>query len=411
VIGISAETHIRRCAEDELRLARHRQEDSGRLREGVRALVMVGLLDRDLADRILTGYARALALRGFPSYGLRMGSAPTPAAERQRVCGCTGEVDVSGATVIPRFVVLGAQRTRLAVTLRLTAQGGSPRHPGHPGFGGPPSLTLRDDAGHSVTAHFSGGGGGGTDWRGWYTAEPGLSPNTAWIAIERTRLPLHDPDAGADVIVESLLDPDASVEQRAARYLTHCIDVTHGSHEPGSATVAAETLVACGVLAPDASIVQQALHDEGDGSMPHPMARRHRAQLRAAQHSHRAPGRERSVLVGVATPPFDGIAVAVTQLSCRPYGFSVEIDGYGRIGAHHEPDPIDAPRLAFAAADDLGNTYLGMIGEFSHGGEEFSGTIEFDPELDARASRVDVIVSTEAARATVRVPVQQGMRT
>jgi hypothetical protein len=410
VNGISAETYVRRCAEDELRAVHDEEGEPRGFRERIRALVFVGLLDIEVASGIVSGYGRARAVRGLGGYP---GDEPSPGAQAAgptRVARCSGEIDVSDATIVPRLVTLGPHRTRLAVTIRAASGAGTRRGRRHrPMIFDVDEITLRDDKGRSVTAHLS--GGGSSEWSGWYEAEPGLSPDTAWVDVEGTRLPLDDTRAGATVTVETWADAELSTEQRATRYLDHCARSFADQESSALATIA-ETLVTCGALAPDSPSVTSLVAADEDGA-PHPTAYPGPGW---AFHLHSQARRGRqpataTVIIGVTTPPIDGVSVAVTDLESTPDGFQIEIDGVGPVEfSRGYASSIDTPRLATRATDDRGNDYRGSLAEFEGGSEGFSGTVRFTPALDPGASIVNLEFSTERARAIVHVPLQWGDR-
>jgi hypothetical protein len=251
-----------------------------------------------------------------------------------------------------------------------------------------------------VHAHFS-GGGGEDEWRGWFTASPGLSRDTKWIEIAGTRLPLNDADTGATVTIEDLVEDDATVEERATRYLEHWLEAAGGDYDDTPIKYVADALIRCGALPAETPIAQAARETDG---------RRAIAYARAATVSHRggaragSPARADSLVVGVSTPPFSGLAITVITLNLTPHGFTVEIEGSGHINLGHHRGGIDAPRLTFAASDDLGNSYRGHIEEFGHGEGGFGGTIRFEGPPAEQAGAVDVRFGTATARAVVHIP-------
>lgn len=410
--GIAAETYARRCAEDELRAVDDEDEEPRALRERLRALVFVGLLETDVAVRILSAYGRARLLRGLGGYHGVEHDQSTQAPDPARVARCSGEIDLSGATIAPRLVTLSANRTRLAVTIR-AGSGGGPgrgrRRRHHLAFLDVDEIILRDDKGRSVTAHFS-GGGGGSEWHGWYGAEPGLSPDTAWVEVEGTRLALDDADAGATVTVEALATDELPTEERAHRYLEHCAQ-TSSVYEPAPLALVADALITCGALSADSPALTAVLGAEGDGA-PHPQAYPGGGRWGSRQSQRASRGRQPvTVLVGVATPPFDGVSVMVTGLEFTPDGFQIEFDGVGPVEfGHGNEASIGTPRLAMRATDDRGGRYRGSPAQFEQGSEGFSGTIHFTPALDPNASVVDLEFNTERARAIIHVPLPPGGR-
>jgi hypothetical protein len=401
---MSAESYVRRCAEDGLRdVVDVDEERGGELQDRVRALVVVGLLEADVATTILSSYGRARALRGLHSPGVYDDQRPVGTVEPRRIRGCRAEVEVSGTTVALRYVSLSPSRTRLAVTLRFAQVTGSSavrRHRSQ--FIDPPDLDLRDDKGRSVTAHFA-GGGGGSEWRGSYEAEPGLSPDTAWITVAGTRIQLLDAVVGASATVEDLTDDGRSLEERAVRYLDQCVEYGYRGLERNSLAAVVDTLVSCGALSADSPAVATALGGGGPHSMAFPGSGHWN---RRPMHGMRGPQKPTgSILVGVTAPPFDGVSITVTEFESTPHGFRIDVDGSGHADFGHGYAPaIDTPRLSFTATDDLGNRYTGSISEFEHGGDEFRGSVEFEPGLDTKATELDLAFTTDRARAIVHIP-------
>jgi hypothetical protein len=404
---MSAESYVRRCAEDGLRDVV--DEDEGRgsdLQDRVRALVVIGLLEADVATTILSSYGRARALRGLHTPGAYDDRQPVRAVEQRRVRGCRAEVEVSGTTVVLRHVSLSPSRTRLAVTLRFARATGSPAGRRHRSqFNGPPDLDLRDDKGRAVRAHFA-GGGGGAEWRGWYEAQPGLSPDTAWIEVAGTRLLLLDAVAGASATVEDLTDDERPLEERAVRYLDQCVEYGHPGLERNSLAAVVDTLVSCGALSADSPAVAKVLNASGG---PHSMAYPGSGPwIFQPMHGGRGPQKPTgSILVGMTTPSFDGVSITVTELESTPHGFRIEVDGSGPVEfGHGYVSRFDTPRLSFTATDDLGNRYRGSIAEFEPGDDEFRGSVEFEPTLDTKAAELDLAFTTDRARAIVHVPLR-----
>lgn len=396
--GIGAEVYLRRCAEDDLTLMAG-DDDAGQLQDRARALVLVGLLERESARAILSGHARARMMRGLPAHPVRTGAVEPAAVEQYRVCECSGAVELSGATILPRLAVLSAERTRIAITLRGSGAKGRRRHLRHAVL---PRLSLRDDTGRTVHAGFS-GGGGDDDWDGWFTASPGLSSDTEWIEIDKTRIPLRDVDSDATASIEGILAADASMEQRATRYLEHWLDVAYGDYDETSIRVVADTLIRCGALSADVPAARQVLEldDPLRSQAAAPTMSRYRARPPGG------PAHEDSRVIGVSTPPFDGIALLLTELRSERHRFSVAIEGTGRVEFRgHDHGDFDAPRMTVTATDDLGNLYRGGIGELRHSESRFAGTVEFNEPLTARAGSLDVRFSTESARAVVHIPLR-----
>lgn len=410
--GIPAETAARRWGEEELRAVNDEGELPRDFWERIRALVFVGLLDRAVAERIMASYGRARALRGLGGYAGEDPGQNASVHDRLRVARCSGEVEVSGATIIPRWIMLGEHRARLVVTIRPGAGARPRRGPRHfaPLFLDIQEITVGDDTGRSVTAHLS-GGGGGNEWRGSYDLEAGLSPDTAWIEVEGHRLAVDDPDSGATVRSETFDAADSSTAERANQYLEHCVAANLHGWGWASLIVVADTLVTCGALAADSPQVSAILGADEDGGplpgAPYPASYGHPARRgRRGRRSATA-----TVLVGVTTPPIDGVSVTVAEMESSADGFRVEVDGVGRVELGHETPPtLDVPRLAIRATDDRGNEYRGSLDSLHSGSAEFFGTVRFMPAPAPDAAAIDLEFRTERARAVVSVPLRRDER-
>lgn len=412
---ISAETYARRCAEDELAEPHGPEEDRpGGLFEVMRALVFVGLLDRDVADAVQTAYRRAEWARGRHRYLGYHGGQQTRSPAPPRVCRGNADVEIAGATVSVRLVSFGEHSTRIATTVREAAAGGaSAQRHRHHSFLDVHEIAVRADKGRKQDAHLSDSDGdGGPEWHGWYETHPGLSRDTAWIEIEGTRIPLEDVEPDSSVTVEELGSEADSVEKRATRYLEHCRDssVPHGHpHDHGrSVTDAADALVACGALSADQ--VNVIIGDPNDpGSTRSQFAGGGGGWWGSPGMSHQVPTRGRRAadakVLGVTTPTFDGIAICVVELGRSPEGFRVELEGWGALELpHHGGAGLDTPRLVFSATDDAGTRYRGFLAEHGRSDDHFQGTARFHPALPADASTVDLEFTTERTRAVVQVP-------
>ncbi len=116
-----------------------------------------------------------------------------------------------------------------------------------------------------------------------------------------------------------------------------------------------------------------------------------------------------TVAVGAVTPPFDGISVGVLVLSVTEGGFEIEVEVTGRaLGLGPFDLSVGDEAIAWFAADDRGNHYLGAPEHWGGDGVRRSGTIGFWPGLDPRATRVDLMPTARAARAVIRVPLGGG---
>ncbi|GEM_PF-4492289 len=165
-----------------------------------RALVAAGVIDAETATEVAEEHLLAMALRepGGPAAVMR-------GARGRRVRAAAGRAGAAGRAAPPaltpwrvvtcdRSFAVGALRLRVtSVRLGENAASVGGAVSGSPPHGGPPSVTLADDRGTTVTAHFS--GGGNREWRGSYTSAAPLRRDTAWIEIDGERIELAGPPA------------------------------------------------------------------------------------------------------------------------------------------------------------------------------------------------------------------------
>ena len=64
--------------------------------------------------------------------------------------------------------------------------------------------------------------------------------------------------------------------------------------------------------------------------------------------------------------------------------------------------------MAWWAADDCGHHHVGQQGEWHSSPDRSGGQIEFWPALDPAARVLDIMPTTMAARAVIRVPLEWG---
>ncbi len=120
-------------------------------------------------------------------------------------------------------------------------------------------------------------------------------------------------------------------------------------------------------------------------------------------------GPEGLVVAGVTTPPFDGVTPAVLAVRSTDEGFSADVEVVPALPHEHwSRDEVDVPLLAWWAADDRGHHYLGHQGDWHSGLHRSGGQIDFWPALDPAAQVLDIMPTTVAARAVIRVPLDWG---
>jgi hypothetical protein len=404
--GISAETYARRCAERELRVPDGEWGPPQSFPEAVRALISVGLLDAELASRVVADYGRARTLRGLQGYvsdsdGRDRSTRVDGIGQPIRVARCSSEFLIEDATVVLTSVTLQPHRTRFTAAIRrepdTVARRLIPRPPPFPAH----DFTVTDDTGRTVSVGHAWGGAGGRT--AWYNAWEGLSLDTVWLVVNGIRVVLDDTGVGAAATAETFVAEQSSTAERAARYLQHYALGTV-AHEPlPPLAVVVEALVACGALSTDSPDLRSALQSD----------ERVRRLTRSAAVSFPSRGQpgsssepsSQTVVVGVTTPPIDGVRITVVELTVSDGHFRMEVDGSGvaDLGENHRPR-FNRPRLAIWAADDVGNRCRGSIGEFNFGSAGFSGTVTFHPHLDSNASVLNLEFDTDRAQAIVQIP-------
>jgi hypothetical protein len=123
----------------------------------------------------------------------------------------------------------------------------------------------------------------------------------------------------------------------------------------------------------------------------------------------RAGGPQGLVVVGATTPPFDGFTLAVLAVRSADEGFTADVElAPGLPHWHWSQSAVDAPVLAWWAVDDHGQHYLGQQGDWHSGMNRSGGQIDYWPALDPAARVLDIMPTTMAARAVIRVPLEWG---
>ncbi len=111
-------------------------------------------------------------------------------------------------------------------------------------------------------------------------------------------------------------------------------------------------------------------------------------------------------MLGVRTPPFDGIVVTVASLEATPAGFRIEVDVRPGLLGWSADLALGVPTIAWWARDDRGNFHLGEMGGWSGDGDRDTGEIEFSPGIDPKATRLDLLPTADTERAVIRVALE-----
>ncbi len=415
----NAELYLRTLAEN-LLVAHVSQSGMGArsdLPEAASALVSCDLLDAGVARGILDGYARAFALRNRGAVGTRAlvsrfpaGPPATPDALAPRRI-----YDVDATITNPRG--LGALRLRwVSLSDRHVELGVSdtPETPANLLTAGMPFVEVLTPDGQRIEATFSGRWSRG-QVHGTFAGPARVGAHAAWLSVDGTRVALERPLRGGEVAVETL-DP----VNPAVAYLWQLLaDFTDLRSDPATGEAALGALMAAGLIAPDEPALEAIAWVRHRGAperltlssdRPRPIPPTPPATVPAPWRGL-ATGRtgsfvgpRRTLPVGVVTPVFDRVCLAVNTLVSEPHSFSLalEISGHGITRGGGES--LARNPVSLWAHDDRGNYYLGHISEWSAGhGSVSRGSVEF-AALDPDARELTVLAQTARARASIRVP-------
>lgn len=385
--------------------------------DAARALAAVDVIDAEAAQAIVDDYGLAIALRsGEPgmhmtrALGLRRARgqpAPRP-LESPRVVACAQVIDFPWGEVSIRHVRLAPDGVSVAAVVRFptashtrTARGARSRRMAmmRAGPSGPPQVRLTDDRATSVTADFA-GGGSESEWRGRFESSQPLATGTQWIEIDGQRIDLADASPAATVTAQQLPDQDA-----ALRYLWQEVstqDQFRGTRPELDTSI--DALVATGrVDASDPALADIRAVAAALGHRPSPGggSRRLPKPWRSLLAVRRGPVGD--VAIAAVTPEFSGIQVAISSLESDEDGFAVEFEMTPNVMPSPHEWTISRGRVAWWAADDRGNHYLGGPDGWGSSGDRCQGTIAFWPSLDPRAARLDVMPTAERSRAVISV--------
>lgn len=425
VEGFDPELHLRLLGER--MLVDRRERDSGwgasPLEEATAALLAVAAVDQAVVESVNREYDLALILRGEDEwrYHHRARRAGRPASASAttapvRLAECSARIEHASGTLELDHVMLTPDRTTLAVTLRTESPyAGRVGRSGHAimaqmhgagGLGPLQGLRIEDDRGGTAQASFSGGGSEG-HWEGHLHLEPPLAADTAWISVDGTQVELRDSPRLAETRVEP-----AEPTGDAAAYLWRRLAQRSEFHGPPDLEPAITALTAAGALEPQDPVcgelraVASRLGDggyrpvvaQGPTELPEPW------KSLFARHG-RSDGPLGSILVNATTPPFDGIALCLLQLSSDQESFTVDAEIAGEVGPLMPFDSVlDGSGLTWWADDDRGNSYLGAMEGSSGSDALLQGEVGFFPALDPEAGELEVTITASTTRAVISFP-------
>jgi hypothetical protein len=409
VSDFDPELHLRLMGEQALLSPRQTQGGDPRnnpLVEIAAALVAIGALNQERAQCIIDDYGLAFGLRGrgqmfgfrLPGHGSRGSRQPLKAP---RVVVCEMSFDQPWGKLQVHYAALGDRATTLCITA--FSPGGLKKLMHQRGSSQLPSLT--DDRGQTEVAHISGGGGTDGEFRGRLSTMHPLAQDTKWLDVGSDRVDLVGESKPPRVEIETIPD-----RRPAERFLWGRLSAgRHGPHHLGSRPVAIdatiETLVAAGAIAPDSDVIYEVRDvlaafsgQQPQGVIPEPWASLLAGIARQGEHS--------GILgLGVVTPPFDDTIVSLEALTIKNGNFEVHLAISPDSAAQMEPmsSPVRGTGIEWWAEDDLGNSYLGAIGNWGGGGDIGEGTITYWPALDPQARVLRIMPTGSKDRAVVSV--------
>jgi hypothetical protein len=411
-----AELYLRLLGEREL-IGRRLNGHGSDLVEAARALIAVGIMDRDLAAEVIDGYTLAAGLREerglwrrkHIAMSAQAAAPPEAPASATRVVVCNTKLERPNEEIQIRTVTLSETETKFSLTVLETAgtpggRAGRVRR-GAASVGSMFNYAVIDDRGCRATTAVFNGGGSGRDWKGRLTTDKPLAVDTAWIEFDGTRVELVDVANPCTIGVEPVPGNDP-----AHHYLWFWL-ASSERHSNGGADVVIDALIAAGAISPEDPQVD-VLREFGAGGW------RHRGRtatalptgLASAPPEWRSLLQSRQVRPGIGTvpffavtPPFDGFSLTLSELDADDSGFGLEFDISP--GIMHGPfNSLDDRRIAWWAVDDLGQHYLGETGSSGGGRGNTSGNLQFQPAIDRRAKLLTLLPTGYVERARIEVP-------
>jgi len=414
------------------------------LHETAAALVAIGALESDVAQKIVDDYELALSLRarhgGRHFFARQLATfrhrSPTnrfcDVLRTARIVPCNQEFEESWGKVTVHFVLLGDTSASVMVSAHEVTPGALTSN--FPQM--TQQLAISDDTGRREIAHLSGGGGSEGNYQAVLTTQGPLSKSAQWIDIRANRVVLEDDPDAPQVVVEPMPESDPAVRHLWSR-------VVQGRHPivraPETIEIAIRTLVAAGALSADNNAIQAvravlaANSGQGVGfsgpisgvgppsapgasqtnpKLPKPWASllAARANLLSGSGGATGSGPCGNVGLGVLTPPVDGVTIGLGALSSSSDSFDLLVvvsPDFSVHGGHFGASaPVGSPTIAWWAEDDRGNHYVGSVGRWAGNGDLGQGTVTFLPALDPASKELRILPSctTERAVVTLKLP-------
>ncbi len=371
------------------------------------ALVAVSALTEVRAQAVVDDYELAMALRGRGhgrSFLQRRRSLPVTrqSLKAARVVLCERSFEEPWGKLHVHYAALGDRST----TVCITASSPTGQTPfvamGPMGQLQQPSLT--DDRGHTENAHFNLGGGTDGAFRGRLTTIQPLAQDTKWLDVGTSRVDLVGETKPPGVEIETLPDRDP-----AERYLWGRLSAgRHGPHlgnRPVAIDVAIDTLIAAKALVQDDPVIEEVrdVLAAFTGQQPQGVIREPWAGLLAG--AGRQSGASGIIPLGAVTPPFDDTVISLEALMAINGEFELHLAMSPNSTEPRGPmsPSVTGPGIEWWAEDDIGNSYLGALGNWGWVDGIGEGTVTYWPALDPSANQVRIMPTGSRERAVITI--------
>ena len=427
--GFDGELYLRLAGERWLQAS---GGDWSGLTDRARALVAVGRLSVEAAEDVVGDYALAEVIRSQGPWSLWANPAsPRPPSDYEidmgvRIARCDRVLQRPWGQIQIRYVSLGADETRLSAAMR---QNEAWRDRSTQPFAAPwgshdaSPIVLTDDRGTASTATFGEFSGTATLWAGTWRPEQPLAPDTRWLEYDGERLDLAEPLT--DITIELV---QVEVEDPAHRHLwARVAELVDDTYDSAPLDVTVEALQACGALDAGDPTVADALAvvvaspwnrarrqmllrlDLSAGPEPtgRPLPEPWGSMLQAREDRTGSAG---LLVLDTGALRMDEMTVRVVAVESTPETFLVDV-----LTSGWPMDPNSARRwglgarrlpLTWWARDDRGNHYLGHLTPDHALGLPGWRQVEFHPALDPDAAQLNLILTGEATRAVIGIPLR-----
>lgn len=420
--AFDAETYLRLLGERLLLSGEPQHHRQSPLVLPASALVVAGLLDPDCAAGVVDDYTSALALRsgqrGFVASGLPNARRPRGKLEPRTTMLLNHEIVFGDGLLLLHDLSITPSAAKLRFRWRSDSARASrgARMFAHGGAGfpwGTAAPVIKDDQGRRATVGAGGGSGNDSQWDGELTLQGALSPTTAWLEVEGTRVDLDRRIAPSRTWVEPILEQGA-IERFLWRHLA--VPEMPFGHQAQLAP-AIDALRAAGVLTGDEAMIDELAAVSAQlpgrhgrlrgqlgqiGQLPQgtgrPVPEAWRALL---SRVGRSDGPSWTRVLGAVSDPFDDIQVAFHSVSSGEAGFEADFEASPNV---LHPSALGQLPVVWWARDDRGNRYLGQPNGWGGNEDGASGTMQYWPALDPEATELQLVVSADRHQAVIAVP-------